>query len=281
MVDVYGLERGLELMMDAGFPAIDLNLGDNNEYLFREDWRETADRIKTLADRRGVVFNQAHAPFPSSAGQPSEDEVILSAIRRSMEVASILGVRNIIVHPKQHLVYAKNKQATFDMNVEFYRALIPDCERLNIRVCAENMWQWDDKREIIVDSICAQPEEFCALLDAIDSPWIVGCLDIGHSALVGVEPADFIRALGSKRLQTLHVHDVDYRKDCHTMPFIERIDWENTMKALAEIGYEGDLTLEADNYLRLFPKELQTAACRMMAQTAGYLRSRFEAYSAQ
>ena len=37
MVDVYGLERGLELMMDAGFPAIDLNLGDNNEYLFRED----------------------------------------------------------------------------------------------------------------------------------------------------------------------------------------------------------------------------------------------------
>ena len=149
------------------------------------------------------------------------------------------------------------------MNVEFYRALIPDCERLNIRVCAENMWQWDDKREIIVDSICAQPEEFCALLDAIDSPWIVGCLDIGHSALVGVEPADFIRALGSKRLQALHVHDVDYRKDCHT------------------IGYEGDLTLEADNYLRLFPKELQTAACRMMAQTAGYLRSRFEAYSAQ
>ena len=198
-----------------------------------------------------------------------------------MEVTSILGVRNIIVHPKQHLVYAKNKRATFDMNVEFYRALIPDCERLNIRVCAENMWQWDDKREIIVDSICAQPEEFCALLDAIDSPWIVGCLDIGHSALVGVEPADFIRALGSKRLQALHVHDVDYRKDCHTMPFIERIDWENTMKALAEIGYEGDLTLEADNYLRLFPKELQTAACRMMAQTAGYLRSRFEAYSAQ
>ena len=63
MVDVYGLERGLELMMDAGFPAIDLNLGDNNEYLFREDWRETADRIKMLADRRGVVFNQAHAPF--------------------------------------------------------------------------------------------------------------------------------------------------------------------------------------------------------------------------
>ena len=48
------------------------------------------------------------------------------------------------------------------------------------------------------------------------------------------------------------------------------------MKALAEIGYEGDLTLEADNYLRLFPKELQTAACRMMAQTAGYLRSRLK-----
>ena len=71
------------------------------------------------------------------------------------------------------------------------------------------MWQWDDKREIIVDSICAQPEEFCALLDAIDSPWIVGCLDIGHSALVGVEPRGTLSAhSGSKRLQALHVHDV-------------------------------------------------------------------------
>lgn len=282
--EIFGGIECISRLKEAGYDAIDwsfFEMSSGRGKFLQPDWSDYAKALRAEGDRLGIAFNQAHAPFPSSAGQPSEDEIILSAIRRSMEVASILGVRNIIVHPKQHLVYAKNKQATFDMNVEFYRALIPDCERLNILICAENMWQWDDKREIIVDSICAQPEEFCALLDAIDSPWIVGCLDIGHSALVGVEPADFIRALGSKRLQALHVHDVDYRKDCHTMPFIERIDWENTMKALAEIGYEGDLTLEADNYLRLFPKELQTAACRMMAQTAGYLRSRFEAYSAQ
>lgn len=61
------------------------------------DWSDYK-KLRAEGDQLGIAFNQAHAPFPS-AGQPSEDEVILSAIRRSMEVASILGVRNIIVHP--------------------------------------------------------------------------------------------------------------------------------------------------------------------------------------
>lgn len=159
--EIFGGIECISRLKEAGYDAIDwsfFEMSSGRGKFLQPDWSDYAKALRAEGDRLGIAFNQAHAPFPSSAGQPSENEVILSAIRRSMEVASILGVRNIIVHPKQHLVYAKNKQATFDMNVEFYRALIPDCERLNIRVCAENMWQWDDKREIIVDSICAQPE---------------------------------------------------------------------------------------------------------------------------
>ena len=34
---------------------------------------------------------------------------------------------------------------------------------------------------------------FRALLEELDSPWIVGCLDLGHCALVGFDPAECIR----------------------------------------------------------------------------------------
>ena len=157
--------------------------------------------------RQRVGFGQAHAPFPSSKGAEPFDTEVRARIIRSMEVASILGVENIIVHPMQHLEFRTHKQELFDMNMDFYRSLIPECERLNIHVCAENMWQHDKRRGYIVDSTCSQPDEFVQYIDTIGSPWIRACLDIGHTALVGVEPEEAIYALGHDRLKALHVHD--------------------------------------------------------------------------
>ena len=196
-----------------------------------------------------------------------------------MHAAALMGIRNIVVHPVQHLTYAKEKQRLWEENLAFYRSLIPYCEEYGIRVCAENMWQYDNKRRYIVDSVCSQPEEFCGLLDALDSPWIVGCLDLGHCALVGVEPEDFIRAMGKERLQALHVHDVDYLHDCHTMPFTKNLNWEAITRALAEIGYEGDFTFEADSFYEGFPPQLVPDACKLMERTGRYLVGRIQAQS--
>lgn len=276
-----GDERCVRFLKEAGFDAIDWSffaMTEGRGPFCAADWREHAQTLRKIGEDCGIGFAQAHAPFPSSSGQEPFDTVIFERIVRAMEAASILGVRNIIVHPMQHLPYAANRDRLFDMNLDFYRRLIPYCERFNIRVATENMWQFDEKRGIIIDSVCSQPETFCALLDALDSPWIVGCLDIGHSALVGVEPADFIRALGPKRLQALHVHDVDYHSDCHTMPFIERVDWESVAQALGEIGYEGDFTLEADQFLSRFPLGLLPQASALMAATGRYLMGRIAAH---
>ena len=114
------------------------------------------------------------------------------------------------------------------------------------------------------------------MLDAVDSPWIDGCLEIGHSALTGYDPADFIRTMGNQRLKALHVHDVDYHTDKHNMPFMEKLEWESICTALGEIGYDGDFTFEADNFLFKFPNELKADACALMAKTGRYLISRKE-----
>ena len=178
MVDVYGLERGLELMMDAGFPAIDLNLGDNNEYLFREDWRETADRIKTLADRRGVVFNQAHAPF--GGGYAHYTEVLVPQMPRVFAFAGRVGIRQVVVHPLQRGRYYGHEQELFDMNMEFYRSLAPYAREAGVRIAIENMWQNHPVNGHIVDDVCADPHELAAYYDTLDDPdclrsaWIWG-----------------------------------------------------------------------------------------------------------
>ncbi|MBO4887511.1 MAG: sugar phosphate isomerase/epimerase [Firmicutes bacterium] len=281
MVESFGPEEGVRKLAQAGYDALDFSffeMVNGQGPWLKRDWKARARRVRAVADELGIEIRQAHAPFPSSKGSEPFDTEIRKRIIRSMEVASIMGVKHIIVHPVQHMAYKNNEKKLFDMNVAFYRSLIPECERLNIKVCVENMWQRDDKRKYIVDSVCATVEEFNSMLDTIDSPWIVGCLDVGHTALVGTEPQDFIRAMGPKRLQALHVHDVDYLNDCHTMPFMERLDWDEICKALGEIGYEGDFTFEADNFLFNLPKELQEDGARLMVKVGRYLISQIESY---
>ena len=270
----FGGEEGIRILAKAGFDAVDWSFFEmeNGEGIWCSDgFKEYALRLRKVGEECGLAFTQAHAPFPSSLGKEPYDTEIRKWIIRSMEAASLMGIRDIVVHPVQHLEYMKYRERLFEENLEFYRGLIPYCEKFNIRVCTENMWQYDNRRNYIVDSVCASPEEFNRMLDELDSPWIVGCLDLGHCALVGREPADFIRAMGKKRLQALHVHDVDYVSDCHTMPFLESLDWNAITCALAEIGYEGNLTFEADNFLYKMPKELMPEASRLMARTGRYL----------
>ena len=73
-----------------------------------------------------------------------------------------------------------------------------------------------------------------------------------------------IRKLGAKRLKCLHVHDTDYRSDLHTLPWCGRLPWQEIMAALGEIGYTGDLTFEADNFIAHTPKTLIPSALRYM-----------------
>ena len=79
--------------------------------------------------------------------------------------------------------------------------------------------------------------------------------------------------------QDLHIHDVDYLHDNHTLPFMQKLPWESITAALAEIGYEGDFTYEANCFLQNLPAQLLEPACTFMAQTGRYLISRIEAHS--
>lgn len=277
--EVFGDEECVRILAEAGFDAIDwgfFEMAAGKGIWCTENWKEHALRLKELGEQYGIGFAQAHAPYPSSTGKEAEDEVIRERILRSMHAASLMGIGHIVVHPRQHLVYAKEKRRLWEENLDFYRSLIPYCQEYGIRVCVENMWQYDNRRRYIVDSVCSQPEEFCALLDELDSPWIVGCLDLGHCALVGVEPEEFIRAMGKKRLQALHVHDVDYLHDCHTLPFTKKLNWEAIARALAEIGYEGNFTFEADSFYEGFPPQLLPDACRLLERTGRYLIGRIQ-----
>lgn len=270
-----GEADGIRQIAAAGFDAFDMSLfrmfeDPQNYPLCRDDYRDYAKRLRAVADECGIICNQSHAPFSSSKGDPAEDARRFESIVRAIEIAAIMGARNIVVHPMQHLRYCEGENAARleEMNMAFYRRLIPYAAEYGIRIAVENMWQPKvlpyKEGERIWHSVCSTPAEFCRYIDQLDSPWIVGCLDIGHVSLVDEDIPAFIHALGRERLQCLHVHDTDGVSDLHTLPFFGTIDYAAVCAALAEIGYTGDITFEADNFFNTHPLASPAQNLRVM-----------------
>ncbi len=271
----FGLKGAIDILAQAGYDAIDFSQTAKEIYEEKPS-KEYYGEIKKYAMDKGVFFNQSHAPFHSSSNDSQWNKKRFDEITASMQRAAFLGVKNIIVHPCQHLEYDAegNTERLFEYNMKFYSDLMPYCEEYGITVAAENMWQSTGK--IINHSTCSRADEFIRYLDEINNPFFVACLDTGHAALVREDIADFIKKLGKSRLKCLHIHDVDGTDDLHTLPFYGSVNWDKIMAALKSIGYTGDFTFEADGFMAKLPPELMADAEKFMCKTGRYLISRYE-----
>ena len=143
------------------------------------------------------------------------------------------------------------------LNVDFYKSLAPYAKKCGVKIAIENMWQTHPVSRHITDDILADPSDLVRMYDTLADPEAFTiCLDLGHVALCGREPDAAIRTIGNERLGALHVHDVDYVSDLHTLPGVSKINWNNVCKALADINYRGSFNLEADSFFLGFPDNM-------------------------
>ena len=246
LADIVGFEKALELLAKAGFDAFDFSLFDLGKWDWNtssqivednfpsfDDLVEKVNNLKAIADKLGLVCNQAHAPFPTFP--------MLERVKLAIVCAGVMGAKIIVVHPDN------NKSA--EENAKMYLDLLPLAKKYNLKIATENMWNWKDGRASF--AACSTPEDFVAHLNAVNDENFVACLDVGHAEMMGeeVSAVKMIKALNGK-LQALHLHDNDKFHDSHQIPFSMNINFEEIATALKEIGYNGYLTLEADTYLK-------------------------------
>lgn len=275
----YTMEESIDLMYDAGFDAIDFSFHVDEKFYSEETSPDFFKNLKQYTENKGMIFNQAHAPFKHPKDKEEMDKYIADIIQ-CIKNSALLGVKTIVVHPLKSTDIADGEHL-FDANMEFYNIFRPYCEEYGVKVALENMFmgKWFINGGVLVDSTCSKPEEFIRYLDELNSDCFVACLDIGHALLVRQDPAEFIRVLGNKRLKALHVHDVDGSKDLHTMPYYGGFaDWDSIAKALKDINYEGDFTLEAGNFLKPLPKELYPMGAKMMVEISRHIMNKISGY---
>lgn len=272
----FGVEKAVRMLAEAGFTAVDISMFDAWDPPFLDNSAEIIKRLNKLKKELGITYNQAHAPV----GEYTEYvKKIIPCLPKVIAAAGELEIENVVVHPIMKGYYYDNAKEMFDINIDFYSSLIPYAKESGVKIAIENMWQRHRVTNRIIDNIAADPNELAQIYDTLNRPDIFTvCLDIGHVALCGREPEDAVRIIGGERLGALHVHDVDYIEDLHTLPGIGKIVWERVAKALAEIDYKGDLTLEAYGFYKNFEDDFLPDALKFMATRTQYLADKIEAY---
>lgn len=241
----YGKEKGYEYIRSLcyecidyqGFIHTDTPMFQNGEAAF-----ETAViNDRKIIESAGLNIYQVHAPWrwPAQDATPEDRQERFEKMSLSIRGTALLGSRYFVIHPLMPWgggSAGPDPEKFYEINLDFMERLCTEAEKCGVIICFENM-----PMHALPTST---PEASLDFVRKINSPWLRICLDTGHCAVFGIQPADAVRMLGKDMLKTLHVHDNDGVQDRHWVPFTGVIDWVDFRHALQEIGFDGCLSIE-------------------------------------
>ncbi len=238
----YPSEIVLERLSRIGFTTLDMGLDycvGEDHLLEGDNWREKVMALRKQADGLGVSFTHSHAP--GNAGNRSEAQM------RAFEAAALLGARYIVVHPihETDSGIITDDEAFIRINREATLPLLPIAERLGLIILSENIL-WGSS---------ISPRNIVELVKAVDSPLFGWCFDPGHANCYGISPS-ILRELDVVPL-SLHIQDTrgPGYGDEHLIPGYGNIDWKEFLHILREIGYKGEMVMEAHHQSYNAPDE--------------------------
>lgn len=276
-------ERGaIELLAKAGFDAVDYGFSpwlERGEMVWNTDgYAAYAKEVRQIAEDNGVYFNQAHGPFVFDTSLfPDYTRQVLPLFRRCFEACALLGVPHMVVHPIHHLPYKGNEAKMWDINMEFYHLLLPFARDFGVKIALENMYQYDPRRGVLTRDVFAVPERYAAFYDELNDPSFICLVDTGHCGIVGEDAERMLRVMGS-RVKALHVNDNLFRTDDHVVPGHGHLDWNGVTRALADIGYTGDITFEVLNIYRSYDDAFLPVSAKYLHDVGRYLIGKIEGY---
>ena len=265
-----GEEVAFALLKKAGFDACDYSFYEGAKHL-GEDYMDEARRTKEALDKAGLICNQAHAPYELREGETfdTSSENYLQIVR-SLEYAAFLGEKNIVVH----FIVTQDRENTYSVNQQYFKTLIPFCEKFGIRIAAENDFERRNGEKL---PVLNDPDLLQQFVRDLQSDYVVACVDIGHAGMFN-DPVAFLEKMDSSVLKMLHVHDNDLNEDLHMFPYTCNIKWDKVCAALAGIGYDGDLTFEVVKGIHKIPDELKIDAYVFLAKIGRHLIRKITKY---
>jgi sugar phosphate isomerase/epimerase len=200
--DGWGYIPALARKHHAGIEVGDF--GDAN--LIEGAWKERLQEILPLLNQ---VPGERTLHGPRSEINPGlRDRGLVEFARRryqqALEIAVELGANSIVYHTGFNpLIRAPGYERRWiRRSATFWRDLGEEAGQLGLQIVLENVWE-------------PHPEILRDLIDAVDSPNVRACFDVGHANVYSKQrPEKWLSSLGS-RVSYVHLHNNDGRLDNH------------------------------------------------------------------
>jgi len=270
------MDKMLELARGAGFDTFDISFYDwslPGSPFLTEGWREWIEHIAEYKDKLGVSFGQCHAyTYNFLDSQMSENEKAYHEmlVLRSIECCSIVGSRLCVTHPETCFDVVNQMELSRQGTLEYFCRLFDKIAKFDMELAVENMCDVaiSPRRKYGVT-----PEELVDLVETFGDPRMGICWDFEHADIMAQNQRACLLYI-SKHLKATHVsdtHSATVPELMHVMPLFGKVDWDEVMRTLREINYQGFFSFEVNNYGNYFPDSLLPSALSLAYEIGQYL----------
>lgn len=267
-------DRTFSMLKGVGYEHVDIcfwTVSKPDMWLSRDGWEDTVAKISELSKKHSLPIHQTHANTYS--GKQWDDpeypyhELQTETTFRAIKATAMLGGKWVVIHPMNlpHDPLYSVKKAK-EAAIAKLAPYIEEAKKCGVGIAVENMVDFRGNRR----RYCGGDiYELIDLVDTINDESVGICFDTGHANIGGVEPAAAIYEIG-KRLKATHINDNHASiADEHLLPYFGVIDWQKTVKALKDIGYDGDFAYEVQP--QNLPEELYGEWIRYTAELGKHL----------
>lgn len=237
----------------SGFGAMDITLRypkkeENISADERFSWYKNLDtsKIRKWSSNYGVDVWAFHLPFGHTyynIASLCKDEREYTVEKQSeiLAIASETGAKIAVIHPSGEPITDIDRETSMDFASESLVKLADVAKRNGLILAVENLPRTCLGRD---------SKEIKKLIDADSS--LRACFDVNH--LLQESHCEFVNNIGDK-IVTLHISDYDFNDEKHWIPGFGKIDWQELIELIKNIGYSGP-----------FMNEI---ACNMNGETIG------------
>lgn len=236
------LER-LNFAKDLGFDFVEMSVDESDERLARLDWskEERLDLVKAIYEtgvRIPTICFSGHRRYPMGSNDPAKEVQSLDMMKKCIELAQDLGVRNIQL--AGYDVYYEEKSP--ETRARFIKNLRQACD-------------WAEEAQVILsieimdDPFINSIEKYLAVEKEINSPYLFVYPDTGNvSAWHNDLWSEFY--LGHGSIAALHLKDTYPVTESSKGQFRDVlfgqgcVDWETMFAVLKETNYKGPFLIE-------------------------------------
>lgn len=257
----FRMQEAPAVLKKAGFEAMDLNLcatiyeGETKHepILDGDNYLAQVMEVKQACDENGLAMTISHVPFYNYEMEDKEKLALCNQMmERAIRASAHVGVKYAVIHPHR----CPAKHIKIERTVELLRPFVELGRSLGVMLCVENMY-----------TVTAEATRMIA--DKLDCGI---CWDVGHANFGGHDQYAGIMTCG-ERLKVLHLHDNNGQADLHIPAFQGNINWDDVMRALRDVKFEGELNFEVA--VSRVPEELREPLYRYIADSGKLLREKY------